>query len=422
MDCLIIKGGKTLNGEVEAGGSKNASLPILIATLLNSGQTQLKRVPGLQDIRSTLDLLGSLGATSTWSPETNTVVIDGSRVNSTFASYDLVRKMRASVLVLGPLLARFGEAKVSLPGGCAIGARPVDLHLKAMEALGAEIILEEGYILAKAKNGLKGCDFTFSFPSVGATENAVMAAVLAHGTTRFHGCAKEPEIVDMARALRAMGYSVEGEGTDTIVIEGKPLATKPVIYSVMGDRIEAGTYLLAGAITHGKVRVTGIEPDTLRAVLDVCVKSGMKIEEGKDWISLDASGTPYRGTSIKTLPFPGFPTDMQAQWMAVMTMAQGDTSIEETIFENRFMHVPELARFGADIRVQGGSATVHGVKELKAAPVMATDLRASASLILAALVAKGTSKILRIYHLDRGYERLEQKLTALGADVVRAKE
>jgi UDP-N-acetylglucosamine 1-carboxyvinyltransferase len=376
-------------------------------------------VPALQDIKTTLKLLRGLGVEVQWDETEGTARIRASQLNSREADYDLVRTMRASVIVLGPLLARFGEAKVSLPGGCAIGARPIDLHLFGFERLGAKIELENGYVLAKSK-GLKGARIPFEFPSVGATENVLMAAVLAEGETVMENCAREPEIVDLARALRAMGADITGEGTETIRVKGKSKLLG-CHHRVMPDRIEAGTYLAAGHATGGDVTVEGISADELSAVLEKFEEAGATIHRGVNSIRLVANGRP-KGTDVTTQPFPGFPTDMQAQFMSVMTLAEGASVISETIFENRFMHVPELCRMGADITIRGNTAMVRGVGGLTGAPVMATDLRASASLIICALAAQGESRVRRIYHLDRGYERIEEKLSKLGAHVQRVKE
>jgi UDP-N-acetylglucosamine 1-carboxyvinyltransferase len=416
MDKIRIQGGKRLQGKVTISGSKNAALPILISSLLTAEKCHYNRVPGLDDIDTTLKVLESLGAGFTRDEGKHEVMLQMRTSEPGPAAYDLVRKMRASVLVLGPLLARYGHAKVSLPGGCAIGARPIGLHLSALEKLGGEIRLEGGYVVART-DGLKGAKIVFDFPSVGATENTMMAAALAQGETVLENCAREPEIVDLARALRAMGLQIEGEGSSTIRIQGRS-SLGGCRYNIMGDRIEAGTYLAAGLITGGSVRTEGISPEWLGSVLDKFEDAGAKIERGADFIALGASGRP-RATELTTLPYPGFPTDMQAQLMAVFCVANGTSQVTETIFENRFMHVAELARLGADISVRGNVALVKGKDKLTAAPLMATDLRASASLILAALVAEGESIISRVYHLDRGYEAIETKLGALGATIER---
>ncbi len=418
MDKFKIVGGKTLKGSVTASGSKNAALPILFASILTRGECTFRRVPRLEDIHTTFKLLEQMGVEVDWKPEANLARVKAAHLPSTEAPYDLVRKMRASVVVLGPLLAREGHAKVSLPGGCAIGARPIGFHLQGLEKLGAKITLENGYVIAEAKK-LKGDRVAFPFPSVGATENVMMAAVLAEGETILENCAKEPEIVDLAGALRAMGAKIEGDGTEIIRIQGVS-SLHGADYSVMGDRIEAGTYLIAGLMTGGKVRVDGISPIHLESTLVVLEAAGARIERGKDYVVAESRGRP-RSTDITTLPFPGFPTDMQAQFMALMAIADGASVISETIFENRFMHVPELIRLGADITIRGNVAIVRGKEKLLGAPLMATDLRASASLILGGLCAEGETLVNRIYHLDRGYESMEEKLRALGAQVERSK-
>ena len=416
MDKIRIQGGRALKGTVQVSGSKNAALPILFATLLSEGPCQLKNVPALQDIRTTLKVLEHLGVEVQENLAQHQVTLDAKAVQSVEAPYDLVRKMRASVLVLGPLLARFGRAKVSLPGGCASGARPINLQLSGLEKLGAKIELQEGYVLATCPK-LKGGRVIFEFPSVGATENLMMAASLAEGETRLENCAQEPEIADLGRALRAMGVQISGEGTDTILIQGRS-TLKGAAYSIMGDRIEAGTYLAAGFATRGDVTVTGLDPQYLESVLQQFEKSGAQIERAKNSIRLKSNGRP-KAQDFKTEPFPGFPTDMQAQLMAVMAVAEGSCMITETIFENRFMHVSELNRLGADIVIKGNVAVVHGREKLQGAPLMATDLRASASLVIGGLCSQGVTTVNRIYHLDRGYEQLEQKLLALGAQVER---
>lgn len=419
MDNLRIHGGIPLRGNVQVSGSKNAALPILISSLLTEDTCQYSRVPELQDIKTTEKLLTQLGAKCSSDFKSNQFEVCTADVNQLEAPYDLVRTMRASVVVLGPMLARFGQAKVSLPGGCAIGARPIDLHLMGLERLGASIELEEGYVIAKAKR-LTGARIVFNFPSVGATENVLMAATLARGESVLENCAREPEIVDLARALRAMGAKIEGEGTEKILVQGRD-RLQGLTYPIMGDRIEAGTYLAAALATGGAVKVEGIEPTDLDSVLVKFEECGGQVSRGPDWIEVKAPAG-IRGTDLVTAPFPGFPTDMQAQLMALFCVASGASLITETIFENRFMHVPELQRLGADITIRGNSAMVRGVAELHGAPVMATDLRASASLIIAGLAAKGETRINRIYHLDRGYEHLELKLQKLGAVVSRYNE
>jgi UDP-N-acetylglucosamine 1-carboxyvinyltransferase len=419
MDKMRIHGGKRLSGTVEISGSKNAALPILIASILADGRCDFGRVPDLQDVRTTLKLLAGLGLGVESAVENrNRVTIDASRVENFEAPYDLVRTMRASVVVLGPLLARLGKAKVSLPGGCAIGARPINFHLAGLERLGAKIELEGGYVIASAKR-LKGGKVPFDFPSVGATENVMMAAVLADGESVLENCAREPEIIDLARALRAMGAEIEGEGTETIRIQGKT-SLSGCKYEVMGDRIEAGTYLAAGFGTRGDVTVQGIAPEHLESVLVKFEEAGAEIIRSGQSVRLITKDRA-QGVDMTTQPFPGYPTDMQAQFMAVMTVANGASMISETIFENRFMHVPELARLGADITVRGNTALIRGKEKLLGAPLMATDLRASASLILGGLFAEGETVVNRIYHLDRGYERMDKKLQKLGATIERVK-
>jgi UDP-N-acetylglucosamine 1-carboxyvinyltransferase len=417
MDRMRIRGGRPLKGKVEVSGSKNAALPILISCLLSGEKCSYRRVPNLQDIRTVVTLLSQMGVEAEAELGKNVVSLKAGNLVSTEAPYDLVRKMRASVIVLGPTLARFGRAKVSLPGGCAIGARPIGFHLSGLERLGARIQLEGGYVLAEAKR-LVGNSVTFEFPSVGATENLMMAAVLAKGETLLKNCAREPEIVDLARVLREMGAELEGEGTETIRIQGKD-SLGGCDFEIMGDRIEAGTFLAAGFLTGGSVTVEGLDPVHLEAVLGKFEEAGATIGRRPKSISITSPAGRPKATNITTLPFPGFPTDMQAQFMALMAVSEGVSLISETIFENRFMHVPELARLGADITVRGNTAHVKGQTGLKGAPLMATDLRASASLILGGLAASGETIVNRIYHLDRGYERMERKLQALGADAER---
>ena len=417
MDKLIIKGGKKLSGEVSVSGSKNASLPIFCATILAPGVHEISNVPFLRDINTTIKVLESLGAVIEGNG--NIVRIDATAVNNVEATYDLVKTMRASVLVLGPLLARHGRARVSLPGGCAIGARPIDQHLKGLKALGAEIKLEHGYVEARAKR-LKGARINFDMPTVGGTEHLMMTAALAKGETILENAAREPEITDLANMLIRMGAKIEGAGTDTIRITGVK-SLSPVNYRVMPDRIEAGTFMCAAAITGGDIKIHNMQLEHLDALVFKLQDAGVEIIN-KDGVVRVKGSKKVKSVNIKTRPYPGFPTDMQAQFMALMAVADGASVIAENIFENRFMHVSELLRFGADITVDGRSATVKGVKKLSGAPVMATDLRASASLILAGLAAEGETEITRIYHLDRGYESIEKKLAALGADIVRVKE
>jgi len=419
MDKMRIRGGNPLHGTIQASGSKNAALPVLISSLLSAERSQYSRIPRLNDIETTLKLLSKMGLKVDRQLSENRVSIQANQVSSYEAPYDLVSTMRASVLVLGPLVARFGQAKVSLPGGCAIGARPIGYHLDGLQKLGVQIQLEQGYVVATAKR-LKGGRVPMEFPSVGATENLMMAAVLAQGETVLENCAKEPEIVDLARALRSMGAVLEGEGTETIRIQGKD-SLSGANHAVMADRIEAGTYLSAAFATGGSITVEGIEPVFLESVLSKFEEAGAIIERGDRKIGLKSKGRP-RGTDISTQPYPGFPTDMQAQFMAAMCVADGTSVISENIFENRFMHVSELSRLGADITIKGKSAIVRGKSQLIGAPLMATDLRASASLIVAGLCAEGETIVNRIYHLDRGYEQMELKLQSLGADVERLKD
>jgi len=417
LDKLIIKGGKKLSGEVSVSGSKNAALPIFCATILAAGKHEISNVPFLRDINTTIKVLESLGAVVEGNG--HIVKIDATNVNNVEATYDLVKTMRASVLVLGPLLARHGRARVSLPGGCAIGARPIDQHLKGLKALGADIHLTHGYVEAKAKR-LKGARINFDMPTVGGTEHLMMAASLAKGETVLENAAREPEIVDLATMLNQMGARIEGAGTDTIRIAGVS-ELSPVSYRVMPDRIEAGTFMVAAAITGGDIRIANMQLEHLDALVFKLQDAGVEITNKNGLVRVKGP-KKLRSMNIKTRPYPGFPTDMQAQFMALMTVADGASVISENIFENRFMHVSELMRFGADITVEGNSATVKGVKKLSGAPVMATDLRASASLILAGLAAEGETEVTRIYHLDRGYESIEKKLAGLGADIVRVKE
>ena len=414
MEQLKIRGGKPLHGEVAISGAKNAVLPILATTLLVAGETIIDNVPRLRDVHTFIKVLNAMGAKAAFTGD-NQVTVDASHITNPEAPYELVKTMRASILVLGPLLARFGQGRVSLPGGCAIGARPVDQHIKGMQALGAHIDIHEGYIEASGK--LRGSRFLMDVVTVTGTENLLMAAALAEGTTILGNAACEPEVSDLAHCLNAMGAKISGIGTTTLTIEGVR-ALKPARYATLPDRIETGTHLIAAAITGGDITTRHTRPDLLEAVLEKLEAAGAEITRGDDHIRLVQRGRP-RAVSIRTAPFPAFPTDMQAQFMALNTIAQGTATIIETIFENRFMHVPELARMGADITIEGHTATVHGVEKLSGAPVMATDLRASACLVLAALAAEGESTIDRIYHLDRGYDAIEKKLSALGADICR---
>ncbi|HEY6839138.1 MAG TPA: UDP-N-acetylglucosamine 1-carboxyvinyltransferase [Geobacteraceae bacterium] len=417
MDKLIIKGGRKLVGDVTVSGSKNASLPIFCATILAPGRHEISNVPFLRDINTTIKVLESLGAVVEGNG--NVVHIDTTNVNNVEATYDLVKTMRASVLVLGPLLARHGRARVSLPGGCAIGARPIDQHLKGLKALGAEIKLEHGYVEAKARK-LKGARINFDMPTVGGTEHLMMAGSLAKGETVLENAAREPEIIDLAEMLIKAGARIEGAGTDTIRIEGVETLGS-VSHAVMPDRIEAGTFMVAAAITGGDVKIHNMKLEHLDALVFKLQDAGAEIVNRDNVVRVKGPRRP-KSVNIKTRPYPGFPTDMQAQFMALMCLADGASVIAENIFENRFMHVSELLRFGAEIVIEGNSATVKGVKKLSGAPVMATDLRASASLILAGLAADNTTEISRIYHLDRGYEAIEKKLAGLGADIQRVKE
>jgi UDP-N-acetylglucosamine 1-carboxyvinyltransferase len=417
LDKLIIHGGKKLSGNVTVSGSKNASLPIFCSTILAPGMHEISNVPFLRDINTTIKVLESLGARVEGNG--NVVRIDTTDLNNVEATYDLVKTMRASVLVLGPLLARHGRARVSLPGGCAIGARPIDQHLKGLKALGAEIRLEHGYVEASAKR-LKGAKINFDISTVGGTEHLMMTAALAKGETVLENAAREPEIVDLANVLIKMGARIEGAGTDTIRIIGVN-ELRSVNHRVMPDRIEAGTFMIATAMTGGDIKISGMQLEHLDALVFKLQDAGVEITN-KDNVVRVRGPRKIRSVNIKTRPYPGFPTDMQAQFMALMSIADGASVISENIFENRFMHVSELLRFGADIVVEGNSATVKGVKRLSGAPVMATDLRASASLILAGLAADNTTEVSRIYHLDRGYESIEKKLAGLGADIKRVKE
>ena len=417
MQKIVVEGGRPLNGEVRISGAKNAVLPILCATLLADGPMTLRNVPHLHDVHTTARLLAELGA-RVGDGGPGVVTVDPTSVHSQVAPYELVKTMRASVLVLGPLLARYGHAEVSLPGGCAIGSRPVDLHIKGLQSLGAQISVENGFIKARAER-LRGARHVFDIVSVGATENVLMAAVLAEGRTVLENAAMEPEIVDLAECLIAMGANISGAGTGRIVVEGVE-KLRACEHSVVADRIEAGTFLVAAAMTGGRVTLTHARPDTMDAVLDKLKEAGAELDCDDDRITIDMQGRRPKSVDITTMPHPGFPTDMQAQFMALNCVADGVAVMNETIFENRFMHVNELLRLGADIRIDGHTAVVRGVPRLSGAPVMATDLRASASLILAGLVAEGTTTIDRIYHLDRGYENIEQKLSGLGASISRS--
>ncbi len=418
MDTLLIDGSRPLRGAIPISGAKNASLPILMATIVAPGEHRLANVPELVDTSSMLSLLGRIGCPSLVGAQTR---IDTTRVAFCEAPYDLVRKMRASVLALGPLLARCGEAHVSLPGGCAIGMRPIDQHLKALEALGCRFELEGGYVHGRVDQ-LRGAEFRFDVVSVTGTENVLMAAVVAEGTTVLENAAAEPEVEDLARFLNACGARIEGAGTSRIVVHGvSSLRASPTAHAILPDRIEAGTYLVAGVITRGDVRCENMRPNDVAPLLDVLRAAGARVECGPDWVSAGAEGR-VNAVDVETAPHPGFPTDMQAQVMALLSFAKGTSRIKETIFENRFMHAAELLRLGAQISIEGNVATVTGQPQLSGATVMATDLRASASLVLAGLAAQGRTEVLRLYHLDRGYERLVEKLAAVGASVERGQE
>jgi len=416
MDKLLITGGRRLQGVVRASGAKNAALPIMAATLLADGECALANVPHLRDITTTMELLGRLGVQLTVD-ERMGIQTDARHVSSVEAPYELVKTMRASILVLGPLVARFGAADVSLPGGCAIGARPVNIHLEGLRAMGAEIEVENGYVHARAKR-LKGARYVMDLVTVTGTENLMMAATLADGETVLKNAAREPEVVDLANFLNRMGARIRGAGTDTIRIEGVE-RLDGTDYAVLPDRIETGTYLVAAAMTGGRVRVQGTRADLLDAVLIKLREAGAEISAGEDWIELEMHGRRPRSVDIETAPHPAFPTDMQAQFCALNSIADGTAAVKETVFENRFMHALEMQRMGADIRIESNVAICHGVERLTAAPVMATDLRASASLVLAGLVAEGDTLIDRIYHIDRGYDNIEEKLAALGAVIRR---
>ncbi|OIO74970.1 MAG: UDP-N-acetylglucosamine 1-carboxyvinyltransferase [Zetaproteobacteria bacterium CG1_02_53_45] len=416
MDKIIIQGGEVLSGTVEASGAKNAALPLLAAAILVDGPVTYHRIPHLKDISTMMTLLAWQGADVSYDDQ-HCLHVDTRPATKSEAPYELVKTMRASSLVLGPLLARFGQARVSLPGGCAIGARPIDMHLKGLEAMGAEIDVEQGDIVARAPKGLSGAHIVFDQVTVTGTENLMMAAVLANGVTVLDNAAREPEIVNLAESLRTLGAKIEGDGSNRIVIEGVSRLHGGEIITI-ADRIEAATYLAAGLITGGDVTVTDVDPSMLEAFLARVRETGCTVETGKDFIRCKANGR-LKAVDIHTLPHPGFPTDLQAQFMALMTLAEGTSVVRETIFENRFMHVQELARMGARIRLDGNTAIVTGCERLQGAPVMATDLRASASLVLAALAAEGKTTVSRVYHIDRGYERIEEKLSKLGARIKR---
>ena len=416
MNKLLIRGGKPLDGEIRSSGAKNAVLPMMAASLLADSPVTIENVPHLQDVTTTMELLGRMGATLTVGDQMS-VEVDTTTVDTLEAPYDLVRTMRASILVLGPMLARFKRARVSLPGGCAIGTRPVDIHLKGLEALGADVRVEGGYIETSAEQ-LVGARVVLDQVTVTGTENLMMAAVFAKGETVLENAAREPEVVDLANFLNAMGADVRGAGSDVIRIHGVE-RLQGVRYRVLPDRIETGTYLVAAAMTRGRILVRDTRPELLDAVLAKLEQAGAEIETGEDWIRLDMHGRRPKAVDIRTAPHPGFPTDMQAQFVAMNAVAEGTSTVVETIFENRFMHVQEIQRMGADIHIEGNTAVIRGVESLSGAPIMATDLRASASLVLAGLVARGETVVNRIYHIDRGYESIEEKLSRLGANIQR---
>jgi UDP-N-acetylglucosamine 1-carboxyvinyltransferase len=418
MDRLLIEGGHVLSGELRVSGAKNAALPILCATILSEGEVVIGNVPHLHDVTTMIELLGSLGIEVTIDEALN-VAINASEITNSRAPYELVKTMRASFTVLGPLLARCGSAEVSLPGGCAIGPRPVDQHLMGLRAMGAEISVEDGYVKAEVDGRLKGAHILMDITTVGGTENLMMAATLADGVTVLENAAREPEIVDLAECLIAMGARISGHGTDTVTIEGVQ-ALSGCRHEVMPDRVETGTYLIAAAATRGNIKLTDTRPKILESVLIKLAETGAEVEEGEDWVSLDMDGRRPRAVDIRTAPYPGFPTDMQAQFLALNAVAEGTSRVTETIFENRFMHIHEINRLGAKIALDGNmTAVIEGVPQLYGAPVMATDLRASFGLVIAGLVASGETIIDRIYHIDRGYEQIEEKLQQIGAHVRR---
>ena len=421
MDKLVIHGGHPLHGKIQISGAKNAALPIMAGCLLATEQVTLSNLPVLQDVATMNKLLNTLGVEINQNKAGDSEFLI--RSLKTFqAPYKLVKTMRASILVLGPLLARFGKADVSLPGGCAIGSRPVDLHVNALKKMGADIVIENGFIRASLpKKRLQGCTYTFELVTVTGTENIMMAATLAQGQTVLKNAAQEPEVIDLANFLNGMGAKIRGIGTSTITIDGVD-TLKGGNYRILPDRIEAGTYLTAAALTRGSITLANVQPDTLFSLLEKLKEAGADIKKGDDWIKLDMHGKRPKAVNVRTAPYPDFPTDMQAQIMALNSVAEGTATIVETIFENRFMHVQELQRMGCDIKLDGNTATCKGVESLMGAPVMATDLRASASLILAGLAAKGKTEVQRIYHVDRGYEHIEAKLTSLGADIKRVED
>ena len=417
MDKLLIKGGAPLNGEIYASGAKNSALPILAASLLSDSPVTVGNLPHLNDVTTMLELLGSMGVDVMLSDDME-VQVDTSSIKNLDARYELVKTMRASILVLGPLLARYQEATVALPGGCAIGSRPVNLHIEAMSAMGAEINIEDGYIKASVNGRLKGNKISFDPVSVTGTENVIMAASLAEGVTTIQNAAKEPEVIDLANCLINMGAKIEGAGSDIIKIEGVD-SLDGTTFSVMPDRVEVGTYLTATAMTGGNVKIKSVKPEYLSSVIEKLESTGAVIKSGEDWVEISMQRERPIATSLITGPYPSFPTDMQAQFVALNSIAEGKSTVTETVFENRFMHVQEIARMGGNITLKGNAAVIEGIKSLKGAPVMATDLRASASLVLAGLVAENFTTIDRIYHIDRGYERIEEKLKMLGADIER---
>ena len=416
MDKLIITGGNVLQGDIRISGAKNAVLPIMTATLLADSPVTIRNVPHLHDVTTTMELLGRMGVHLTLNEKMD-IVVDATTINSLYAPYDLVRTMRSSILVLGPMLSRFGSADVSLPGGCAIGSRPVNLHIKGLQAMGAEVEVINGYIKARVER-LKGARLVMDMVTVTGTENLMMAATLADGVTVIENAAREPEVTDLANCLNCMGAKISGAGSDTIMIEGVERLSGTE-YKVLPDRIEAGSYLVAAAITGGHIKIKDTRPDTMDAILQSLREAGADITVGDDWIELNMHGRRPRAVNVHTAPYPAFPTDMQAQFTALNAVAEGTGTITETVFENRFMHVQEMQRMGAQIQLEGNTAICSGVERLAGAPVMATDLRASASLVLAGLVAEGDTAIDRIYHIDRGYERIEEKLAQLGADIRR---
>ncbi len=417
MDKLLIRGGSPLNGEIYASGAKNSALPIIASSLLADSPLKVGNLPHLNDVTTMLELLGSMGVDVMLSDEME-VQVDTSSIHNLNARYELVKTMRASILVLGPLLAKFGQATVALPGGCAIGSRPVNLHIEAMRAMGAEIDIEEGNIKAKVNGRLKGAKIIFEPVSVTGTENVIMAASLADGVTVIENAAREPEVVDLANCLIAMGANIQGAGTDIITIDGVE-KLEGASFSVMPDRVEVGTYLTAVAMTGGKVKIKSAKPEYLSSVISKLELTGALITSGENWVEINMNESKPKAISLTTGPYPSFPTDMQAQFVSLNAIANGNSTVTETVFENRFMHVQEIARMGGNISLKGNTAVIEGIKKLKGAPVMATDLRASASLVLAGLVAEGATTIDRIYHIDRGYERIEEKLKMLGADIER---